>query len=314
MRSSRSSKAFTLIELLVVIAIIAILVSLLLPAVQQAREAARRSSCKNNFKQVVLALHNYHDTHGVLPMGDAAAAGNPGSSCWGTTGPNRTMFGWSVHLLPFLDQANRYQNLTFNVPHQWELATNFDPSRTLGRVEVFLCPSDPQPGWQTQSLATFVPASTLEVPRTNLAGVFGTQDWPCLPGRQHTVATNGDGVLFGLSSVRARDVSDGLSQTLVIGESTGNPTATTGLRAPTYSGYNVLDTRSGINGTTTYPGWKGPGSFTWGLRTTGFSSYHTGGAHFALGDGSVRFLSQNINLGTLNALASRSGGDIIGDY
>jgi len=313
--SRKRQHAFTLIELLVVIAIIAILVALLLPAVQQAREAARRSSCKNNFKQVALALHNYHDTHGVFPMGDGVATGGVSAPCWLRTGTiDRTLFGWGVHIFPYIDQANRYQNLTLNVPSQWVIPDNFDPERTLGRIDQFLCPSDPQQGSTTARLVTFSPVSEREFPRTNMAGVFGSNDWTCQAGRNYSVGLNGNGMFYAISSVRIRDVVDGTSNTLFVGEATGNPGVSTGIRAYSYAGYNVLDTTFGINGTTSYPGRTPTGTFTWNFRRAGFSSFHTGGAHFALCDGSVRFISQNLHQGTLNALATRQESDVVGEF
>jgi len=310
-------QAFTLIELLVVIAIIAILLALLLPAVQQAREAARRTSCKNRFKQVGLALHNYQDTHSVLPMGDAIGGSSGAgfsSPCWTTfDGATREIFGWGVHLFPFIDQANRYQNLTWNVPDQLVIADNFDPQKALGRVETFLCPSDPQKGWTVGVLSGFTTTSPNENPRTNMAGVFGSTDWPCKSGRSYSVRVAGNGVFHGLSSTKFRDVTDGLSNTLFVGEATGNTNATTGFRGFTYAGYDVLDTTIEINADTTYPG-KTSGTFTWDIHQVGFSSFHTGGAHFVLGDGAVRFISKNVNQGTLKALSSRSGGEVIGEF
>ncbi|WP_437223642.1 DUF1559 domain-containing protein [Planctomicrobium sp. SH661] len=310
--SKRSVKGFTLIELLVVIAIIAVLIALLLPAVQQAREAARRSACKNNFKQVALALHNYHETHSTLPIGQAASTG-AATNCYGTPswlppGGVSSIFSWGVHILPFIDQANRYQNLNMTVPSPLQLPANFDFSKTIGRVDTYLCPTDPQP-WLVGSLA----GSILNgMPKTNMGGVLGSTDWRC---SQLTPRTNGEGVLFAISRVRFRDITDGLSNTLLTGEVTGNPNASfnpsspTTLTGNTYAAYDVFDTSWGVNGSTTVPG-KG----TFNFRPQGFSSFHTGGAHFALCDGSVRFISENIHQGTLTALSTRSGGETLGEY
>ncbi|HWL10473.1 MAG TPA: DUF1559 domain-containing protein, partial [Planctomicrobium sp.] len=153
-RRSEGRIGFTLIELLVVIAIIAILVALLLPAVQQAREAARRSQCKNNFKQVALALHNYHDAHQMFPPGSVRLYRHATNVCGQQialpTGTNVIGFGWSTMILPMLEKTAIYQNLNFSRPyHQQHLApgssTIYNTKGGTGEtVGVFLCPSDPQ--------------------------------------------------------------------------------------------------------------------------------------------------------------------------
>lgn len=306
--SGRSSQGFTLIELLVVIAIIAVLIALLLPAVQQAREAARRSACKNNFKQVALGLHNYHETHNTLPIGAGAAAGAAADGCWpAVTGQANQTFSWGVFILPFIDHANSYNNLNFNVPNPWTTSANFDATRALGRVDTYLCPSNPQGAWRMGSLSSSI---TTGMPRTDMGGVFGSTDWRC---GNLTIGprVDGNGVFFSLSSVKFKDITDGLSNTLLIGEVTGNPASTslTTINGNTYAAYDVFDVSNGINGSTTVPG---GGAFA--FRPQGFSSFHTGGGHFALSDGSVRFVSQNIDRATLRAIATRSGNEVVGDY
>ncbi len=299
---------FTLIELLVVIAIIAVLIALLLPAVQQAREAARRSACKNNFKQVALALHNYHDTHGVLPIG--AAIGGAGASTGGicsTVNAQTCLFSWGVHILPFLEEGNRYQKVLFSgVPatrdNHLANPANYDFAATLGPISTYLCPSYPDLDIDIGSITGLVSA----MPRTDIAGVADSRDWMCDGVRPRV---DGNGMLYGFSRTRFATVTDGLSNTLLIGEVTGNITATSGLRGNTYAGYDVFDVSRGINGSRTIPG-----NGTWDYRLQGFSSFHVGGGHFAMSDGSVRFLSQNTHQGTLAALASREGGETVGEF
>jgi len=298
---------FTLIELLVVIAIIAVLIALLLPAVQQAREAARRSACKNNFKQVGLALHNYHDTHAVLPIGTGIWGGAAAAGRVCSTASGRHLFSWGVHLLPYIDQANRYQNLDFvgNNGNCVSNPANYTASRLLGPVSVFLCPSNPQPDAIVNKTG-FSAALTEGMPRTDMGGVADHADWTC---NNTNPRIDGSGLLYGFSKVRFANVTDGLSNTLAVGEITGNLNSVTGLNGNSYSAYDVFDVSSGINSSLTVPG---GGHFT--FRPQGFSSFHTSGAHFVLGDGSVRFISENINQGTLAALATRSAGDLPGDF
>lgn len=306
---------FTLIELLVVIAIIAVLIALLLPAVQQAREAARRSACKNNFKQVALAIHNYHETHRVMPMGGGAS--NPtatNTNCWYKTGANGTVFSWGVHLLPFLEEANRYLNVDFSGASPVAWASNYDEARTLGKVQTFICPSNPQVGWKVRVVATLTPAVTGGgwMPRTDMAGMAGATSWPCVSTTSGSPRINGDGVFYGLSSTRFRDITDGLSNTLLIGEVTANteaPMTTAVIFSNTYAFYDVSDVSTGINGIYTNPG-RG----TYDFYRQGFSSFHVGGAHFALCDGSVRFISKNVDQTTLENAAKRQDGNVAGSY
>ncbi len=182
----RPALGFTLIELLVVIAIIAVLIALLLPAVQQAREAARRSQCKNNLMQVGLALQNYEMAHERLPPG-----------CVNATGPIKSEsagyhVGWIVQLLPYLDQRNVYGKIDFSVGV-------YDPKNaapTAVPLPVLLCPSDPNGGATTG--------------QTNFAGVHHDSEAP--------INTDNNGVLFLNSSIRFEQIEDGMSNTIFAGE------------------------------------------------------------------------------------------------
>ncbi len=299
LKNQHRQRGFTLIELLVVIAIIAILIALLLPAVQQAREAARRSSCKNNFKQVGLALHNYHDTHKTFPIGAAIAAG-----CSGLSGNH--MFSWGVHILPYLDQANVYNNINFS--GQAFVATNFTSSSCLSTVQPYICPTNPHPDVIVNRAGTFAGALADGLGRTDMGGVADSVDWRCNNGTGVRPTPTGNGVLFGISSVQFRDITDGTSNTLLVGEVTGS-LSPTGLNGNFYTGYDVFSTSNGINSIDTVPG---GGSF--GFRPQGFSSYHVGGCHFLLCDGSVRFISENIDQGLLAGITTRAGGEVIGEF
>jgi prepilin-type N-terminal cleavage/methylation domain-containing protein len=188
----RRHSGFTLIELLVVIAIIAILVALLLPAVQQAREAARRTQCKNNLKQLGLALHNYHDAYKMFPAGHMES---------GWDGPSyRHQFSWLTYMLPYIDQSNVYSLIDFS---QIDLSTSahqnpvFMPAGTVD-VATFICPSDPT-GRNNEEWAP-----------TNYLGNQGTL---CQSRNKE-----GNGVFGHNSWIRIRDITDGTSQTIAAAE------------------------------------------------------------------------------------------------
>ncbi|MFI4875370.1 MAG: DUF1559 domain-containing protein [Blastopirellula sp. JB062] len=300
-------RGFTLVELLVVIAIIGVLIALLLPAVQQAREAARRMTCSANYKQVALAIHNYHDTHLSFPLGGGLTGG-----CSGHTGNH--MFSWGVHLLPFIEQAARYDAINFNVPQPAsQYQPNYDPDTALGPVSTYLCPSNPQADTMVNpSLSSLVELA----PRTDMAGVADSRDWRCdssgSPGLRPR--SDGNGIFYAWSTTKFRDITDGTSNTVMIGEVTGDPNQSTGDSATTYNAntyalYDMLDTSAGINSALTVPG---GGTFAW--RPQGFSSFHPGGAHFAKADGSVSFLTETINQPLLSGLTTRGGNEVLSEF
>lgn len=197
----RAKKGFTLIELLVVIAIIAILIALLLPAVQQAREAARRSTCKNALKQLGLALHNYHETHRTLPPGSVAS-----STALYPTG-NPTWLSWNYMILPFFDQAPLYKKV--NSKEKYSDSNSGNAALMAAILTEVRCPSDAGP----DRSITGADGGAFEMALSNYAGSFGVG----MPDKDaHPLYVQG---VFGVNTkVRFRDIKDGLSNVIFIGE------------------------------------------------------------------------------------------------
>ncbi len=302
---SGKCKAFTLVELLVVIAIIGILVALLLPAVQAAREAARRIHCVNNFKQVGIAMHNYYDAKKSFPPGISQYHVG---SCAAPSGATRNVAenGWSFYLLPFLEETS--VNDKFNLNIDPTTGQHVDQSIARTYVKSYLCPSDPQgpvlvhygsqPEWFHQTTHA----------KTNMSGVADTKDHTC--GGTSWIRRDGNGMLFQESYLNLRKVTDGTSKTLMVGEIVG-AAGSTGTYAgqPTGSAlawyyYNVFHTGNGIN---LYV----PAKNVWSKVDNSFASYHPGGCHFVLVDGSVQFVNEAIDRTTLSALTTRKGGEVI---
>ncbi len=327
---------FTLIELLVVIAIIAVLVALLLPAVQQAREAARRAQCKNSLHQIGLALHNYHDVANTLPPGWIGSPNGP------------TRWGWGTMILPQLDQAPLYASLAAapGMDVNSNMATGFSavlttlpqPGLLQTPISVYRCPSDVGGDLVVTPLANgymvMMPpmATTTSFARSNYAGVLGANfnwntNWMMAP------TTPLVGGAFSWSSRRRfSDFADGLSNTFLVGERK-SPTFVNGL----YSGGDTIWAGVGCDsmpqGIALALGDCNAGD-TLNLKTpmapngnmsptpfSGFSSLHSGGAQFLMGDGAVRFISENIATGPANVqgstyqnLASINDGQPLGSY
>jgi prepilin-type N-terminal cleavage/methylation domain-containing protein len=380
----RAKKGFTLIELLVVIAIIAILIALLLPAVQQAREAARRSQCKNNLKQIGLSLMNYHDVHRTFC---------PGVSVADTviTGPAATSnyLGWTYHILPMFEQGPLFKKLNSRV--------NFTTGVNAGLIDTILtavrCPSDAGPDQDPSGSATGT-TPLLEMGTSNYVGNYGV-------GMPDGNANPRDvqGILGANTKIRIRDVKDGMSNVILVAErrnpsicgtwvlaggagataaSAGELGGCTFWAAGNGSGlintaviqagpapvlnsslYQILGTtRSGAVGDNVVAGTRPPNSLVGNLAgdtsttpgpvvsvplwtetaagtikinktaqnyttmsgdfqnatTVGFSSWHTGGMQAVLGDGTVRFLSENIDSTIYENLSRRSDGKTLGEF
>lgn len=302
MNTRQSRRGFTLIELLVVIAIIAILIALLLPAVQQAREAARRSQCKNNFKQIGLALHNYHDVFSTFPPGWIGVE-NRQPSPEGESG-----FAWGTMILPYLDQAPLYNQFNYT------LAMDVTPNRDLldNYLNVFSCPSDPKPNTFTIQDRN---GTDTELAVSNYVGVFGTteiHDCENTPGTAPVTASGqcvSDGVFFHNSRIKMRDIIDGTSSTLMVGERTTFVEADGTQFYGTWTGAlpEVEEAAARVMGKAEHP----PNESE---HAEDFGSPHEGGAQFILGDGHVRFISENIDEGVFQSLATRAGGEVVGEF
>jgi prepilin-type N-terminal cleavage/methylation domain-containing protein/prepilin-type processing-associated H-X9-DG protein len=295
--ASKNRRGFTLIELLVVIAIIAVLIGLLLPAVQKVRAAAARAQCLNNLKQIGLGLHAYHDVYRALPPGGSTFAGTAGHS-------------FHVYILPYIEQEALYRSFNLNQTYNAGTSTTGNMANRNLVPAVYLCPSQPirigfgaDAGW---SVVHYV----------GNMGPHGTNPDSGAAYDWHDNASQGgyalQGVLGAGAKVRLTDITDGTSNTILVGElSWGTPAAPV-----PYRGWN----RGCGNDTSTYGcigcrnvayGINNPASINAG-NDLALGSLHTGGANIALCDGSVRFLSENTDLGVLLSMASRNGGEVTG--
>ena len=329
-RGRGNSKAgFTLIELLVVIAIIAILIALILPAVQQAREAARRTQCRNNMKQLVLALHNYESTHSVLPASrlypESVIHDNPGDPL----DPNESAYqSWTTLVLPYIEQANLHDDLDFN--YAWHAAEN--RHAISHQLPTFLCPSAPSsdrtdPNWVVGAAAGDY-GSINEVKKKVYSQVLGLPE-PSSMARA--------GVLSKGYSNKFAQVLDGTSNTIILAEAGGQPFVYTSqglMDADDFAAYTddkVVDfggSYVAADGT----GWADPdcgfsinGATEDGLTKYGpyminrinvseVFSFHPGGAVVALADGSVRFVSESVDTKVFVDACTRAGGEIPGNW
>ena len=318
-------RAFTLVELLVVIAIIGVLVALLLPAVQAAREAARRMSCTNQLKQQGLALHNYHDSLGCFPSAYVVDTAHPSRTSTYDAPPG---YAWGMLLLPYLELQTLHAKFNTSLPAS-------DPANAAAaatKVQVFLCPS--ASGNTTPAFAVVNGSgSTLATfSRSNYVANTGQDEaWGYTLADHSTVS---DGPIFRNSSTRFGDITDGLSQTVFIGEHSSV------LSSKTWVGV-VPDAAVCANNPQKFPITECDGAATLVCvhagpaaaeidPDTGFApihppnsplchvcqmySEHPGGANVLLGDGSVRFVSQMIHQPTWAALASRNKGDVVKEY
>jgi prepilin-type N-terminal cleavage/methylation domain-containing protein len=312
MRPNR--RGFTLIELLVVIAIIAILIALLLPAVQQAREAARRTECKNNLKQMGLALHNYHDTFSGFPYGEMNGSGQAGTDSPGIRNQNGL-----VMLLPYIEQANLYSGLDFsstfgkynNTSAPVLVPTGANLAAKAVKMKAFICPSDN--GIQfTNDDPTYYGCGTSGISYKSSYGLsVNATHQPGLWSGQGSTARTAFG---GNSYSNIRDFTDGTSNSALVIENVF--TCRSGQIAPWACAQHAgTGTRllGGINKwLQVSTGISIPGRVE--NYNVNASSLHVGGCQVLLGDGGVRFLSENTNLLTLQNLAYISDGQVLGEF
>jgi prepilin-type N-terminal cleavage/methylation domain-containing protein len=290
-------RSFTLIELLVVIAIIAILIALLLPAVQQAREAARRTQCRNNMHQLGLALHNYHDAHGVFPHGH------------GTYGPSSIAnhYSWMTAVLPFVDEAALFNAYNTSIPSAWQAANTTVVNSLLAQ---YWCPSD----WSGQRVD-----GTLGMAKSCYAGCDGNylRDGMSGPSWGYQNGVFGDAKVL---NCRIRDIADGTSQTIALGEIASPTTKEAGFsNDETYARAWGISYDTAVLRTTgapinsfpaAYAAYYGGATF---YNVSDFSSKHEGGAFFCFADGAVRFISENVDATTFKALGTRANNELVDD-
>jgi prepilin-type N-terminal cleavage/methylation domain-containing protein/prepilin-type processing-associated H-X9-DG protein len=356
--SSRRKRGFTLIELLVVIAIIGVLIALLLPAVQQAREAARRIQCNNNLKQLGLALHNYHSIHNVFPMGCS-------SGMWTSIGTYNVKQNFSPHaaMLPMLEQNQTYNALNFNWGCEDD-STNYayicNWTGTNARMQMFLCPSDPKAGvpdhnnttntnsyyacvgttmtWGLIGNAapwTNLNVTSLNMPSTGLftwQASYGIQT--CTDGTSNTIAFSE--AVVGAQNLLPLQRHNGLQSvaiplTSMLYDASTDPVTTQSviqLCNAAYKSGTGLDLQRGENwahgsmamamfNTVVTPNLYGDQWTHCGLNASSRAvlsnadSYHAGGVNCMMGDGSVKFIKDSINMRTWWALGTKANGEVI---
>lgn len=326
-RDFHRRRAFTLIELLVVIAIIAILIALLLPAVQQAREAARRTQCRNNLKQIGLAIHNYHDVHLCFPSGflgnppSESAAGCSNVNYSATGNIRRPGWGWMVYIMPYIDQTNLYEALApgekivvcAEATGAQAAAGNAALQKTV--IPVYICPSDPNDNL-TPSRWPRPPAMAGRHGKSNYCGVSGfTFDgvFDTEAGADGRKAVFVDGTLY---VSRLRDVTDGTSNTLAVGEKIrveidGDETVANPALFEKVGSYWVGRAPDTRPASVIMQLRFAPSSFAInGASINAFASKHPGGCHFLLTDGSVHFISENADQDTIANLGTGNDGTV----
>jgi prepilin-type N-terminal cleavage/methylation domain-containing protein/prepilin-type processing-associated H-X9-DG protein len=323
-------RAFTLIELLVVIAIIAVLIALLLPAVQAAREAARRSSCVNNLKQIGLALQGYHDVGGSFP------AARPGHV---TSSADLNYLSGFVVILPYMEQSSMYNAWNFQVMFDPQTGQTYlaslnlpgvpaagpqyvamNTSVSVSVINSYLCPSDPTARIISSATNGFLANTLATNSYAFSAGNFG-------PPNSGILKTTNNGFAFYQNPVGIRDILDGTSNTLSVGETVANdgnyrgqtvcpansaPAGSTLLTNNVFNAWAVcIRLGSSFRTAANPPNTKPCFGALAGVDNGAFGSFHPGGTNFAFADGSVHFIKDTINLGVFQALSTRNLGEVI---
>ena len=331
MQKQSRKVGFTLVELLVVIAIIGILVALLLPAIQAAREAARSSQCKNNLRQLGLALHNFESGRGVFPPGYVSQPENPAMGPvdpdFNDAGPG---WGWLTFLLPYVEEVSLYKSLDLN-------RTAWDPANAVGvrtAVDIYRCPSDSF-GQNPNQTPTVNVTDTDQEPmgvvfgRSNYVSSVGSStlwcSWP--------VTIQPNGAMYRNSTTRVADVTDGLSKTVFAGERSSNIADSVWPGIVPLSGHFAYLPFASIGSGGFNTNYDGPGAYVGAHggpcpyedpvvihppnspygHSDQMESTHPGGANILLGDGSVHFYADSHPLSTWVALISRNGGEAINE-
>ncbi|QDT63254.1 DUF1559 domain-containing protein [Calycomorphotria hydatis] len=352
----KARPGFTLIELLVVIAIIAVLIALLLPAVQQAREAARRSQCKNNLKQIGLALHNYESAHRVFPPSNTSGWDDPvvglndSQGVWrynsadGFTAADEHCHSWASLILPFVEAGNAYAKIDYEI-------SAFAPANRPIASQVFpfyRCPSFSGGDVTTAAIYT-------DISDADTAGDFAIRNYVGFAGRYPSelqLPGKASGILFPQSRTTFRDITDGTSNTFLAAESREQDSSVwidgstasvlarafdiTAITADPQDPLNTASPLPAVNygprnadeegGTPCTPPRRhyvdgecinlsfGGGSVVTVGAKWGPSSMHTGGAHHLMGDDSVHFINENIDVNTYDNLAARNDGNVVGEF
>jgi prepilin-type N-terminal cleavage/methylation domain-containing protein/prepilin-type processing-associated H-X9-DG protein len=329
--NDRLRRGFTLIELLVVIAIIAVLIGLLLPAVQKVREAAARMSCSNNLKQLGLAYHNYESTYGVFPpsayydLTPAATGGAP------------IAHGWGVFLLPYIEQTALSTQYNLNQP----FITPGNQAVIQAPIKIMLCPSAPHGSLTyndstgfagqtfpfTAAVADYAPLSGINggaavllnslgasPPYTSANSVAGAI-YPTIKGPAALLAAIGEPALDGSRKITA--IGDGTSNTLILAEDAGRPSRyqmgqLISGSSSNGAGWGDPNAEYGLDGTNPANGSSMPGTCPINCNNDNeVYAFHTGGANILFCDGSVHFVSANINIVVFGAMITANGGEIL---
>jgi len=316
-RREKRRSGFTLVELLVVIAIIGILVALLLPAIQAAREAARRAECANNLKQMGLAMHNYHDTYDTLPMGVVCGKNN---------NPNTGGWAWGALILPFAEEASLHDILDTTRRSWWYYKNNSTRKLLIETpIGFYTCPSDTVPE---------INSTRGGVGSSSYVGNAGYNAWNCShcsgASPNYTAAMEANnGTLIAGPGIKFRDILDGTSSTILVGERDwkskhhgnhrsanwsgtkgGQNTSHNGIMARLLTAYFPGVTEINAVGNGDDNNGQGPNQDA----EDGWSSQHPGGAQFVLSDASVQFISETIASNTFGYLCNREDGQVIGEY
>lgn len=326
-------RGFTLIELLVVIAVIAILIALLLPAVQQAREAARRTQCRNNLKQIGIALHSYHETNRVFPPGwiPICRPGSGGSSdpCGVVGNEAPSSWAWSVFILPNMDQVPLYEAL-LGLPTPPQSALQ-DPSASAVDIHLpaYSCPTDAGGQRSAWGGTTFSSAGAVNgYTKMSYPGCIGWSGDNAISNHVHSNIAGVDrrGIFSNSSSTRMANVVDRTTNTFMCGETETASVCRTPGYCPTPTIFGAIWLRadhrpfgsnylwfSVLRETSHNPNARMNSGHFFSLGQ-GFSSLHTGGAQFLLADGSVRFISETINAATYRDLGGMTDGNLISAF